>query len=212
MHVKLLTDEQATLANLRAEVNYITKNAREEDLVLFYISSHGTSAADDVAAKTEAQTGYIVTHDADTGNLYGTTFPMEELKRVVVDRLRARRVVTFLDTCFSGDTVRWAAGRKALTIIPPASFQGVAQGSGRVVIVSSQGTEQSWEGEGNSYFTKCLIDGFKQKNGLPTVTELFTHLQRTVPYLVKKEKNATQTPQMWPEGRKIDIVIGTPIQ
>jgi len=211
-HVRLLTDDQATLANIRAEINYISKNAREEDLVVFYVSSHGTSASADSAAKLDAQTGYIVTHDTDTTNLYGTAFPMEEMKRVVVDRVRARRVVTFLDTCFSGDTVKWASGGKGLSVIPGASYQGVAQGSGRVVVVSSQGTEQSWEGDGNSYFTRVLIDALKQKNGMPTLTDVFTYLQRTVPYLVKKEKNASQNPQMWPEGRKLDIVIGTPIQ
>jgi hypothetical protein len=170
MHVRVLTDEQATLANLRAEINYITRNAREEDLVVLHMSSHGTSPADDVAAKPEGQTGYIVTYDTDTSNLYGTAFPMEELKRVVVDRLRARRVVTFLDTCFSGDTVRWARGGKALTIIPPASFQGIAQGTGRVVITSSLGTEKSWEGDGNCYFAKCLIETLKRKSGLSTIT------------------------------------------
>jgi hypothetical protein len=211
-HVRVLTDDQATLANLRAEINYITKNARDEDLVVFYLSSHGTSPAADAAARADAQTGYIVTYDTDTTNLYGTAFPMDELKRVVVDRVRARRVVTFLDTCFSGDTVRWAKGGKALTVIPAASFQGVAQGTGRVVVVSSQGTEQSWEGNGNSYFTRCLIEALRLKNGLPTITEVYTHLSRTVPYLVKKEKNASQYPQMWPEGRKLDIVIGTPVQ
>jgi len=212
MHVRLLTDEQATLANLRAEINSISKNAREEDLVVLYISSHGTSAADDRAAKAEAQTGYIVTHDTETANLYGTAFPMDEMKKVVVDRLRARRVVTLLDTCFSGDTVRWAAGGKALTVIPSASFEGVAQGTGRAVIVSSRDTELSWEGDGNSYFTRCLIDALRLKDGLPTVSEVYNHLRRNVSYLVKKEKNASQNPVMWPEGRNIDIVIGTPIQ
>ena len=212
MHVRVLTDEQATLANLRSEINYIAKNAREEDMVVFYMSSHGTSAADDAAAKAEAQTGYIVTHDTDTNNLYGTALPMDELKRVVVDRLRSRRVVTLLDTCFSGDTVRWASGSKNLAIDPSTVFQGVAQGTGRVVIVSSRGTERSWEGDGNSYFTKCLIAAMKKKGGMPTVTEVYSDLQPAVQYLVKKEKNASQTPMMWPEGRNIDIVIGTPIQ
>ena len=212
MHVRILTDEQATLANVRSEINYIAKNAREEDLVVFYMSSHGTSAADDAAAKAEAQTGYIVTHDTDTNNLYGTALPMDELKRVVVDRLRARRVVTLLDTCFSGDTVRWARGGKNLVVDPSTVFQGVAQGTGRVVIVSSRGTEKSWEGDGNSYFTKCLIAALRKKSGMPTVTELYSDLQPAVQYLVKKEKNASQTPMMWPEGRNIDIVIGTPIQ
>jgi len=211
-HVRVLTDDQATLANLRSEINYIATNARAEDLVVFYISSHGTSAAADASAKAEAQTGYIVTYDTDTTNLYGTAFPMDEMKRVVVDRVRAQRVVTFLDTCFSGDTVRWARGAKALTVIPSSSFQGVAQGTGRVVVVSSQGSEQSWEGNGNSFFTRALIDALKQKNGVPTITDVFTYLQPAVSYIVKKEKNASQSPQMWPEGRNLDIVIGTPIQ
>ncbi len=211
MHVKLLTDEQATLSNIRSEINYIAKNAREEDLVVLYVSSHGTSAGDDTAAKAEAQTGYIVTHDTDTSNLYGTALAMDELKRVVVDRLRSRRVVTFLDTCFSGDTVRWAKGGKALSLVPPSAFQGVAQGTGRVVIGSSQGTEISWEGNGNSYFTKYLIDAMKQKGGMPTVTEVFSQLQLAVRYIVKKERNQSQNPIMWPE-RGNDIVIGTPIQ
>lgn len=208
-HVHLLTDEQATLANLRAEINYIATNARPEDLVVFYISSHGTSAAADASAKAEAQTGYIVTYDTDTTNLYGTAFPMDEMKRVVVDRIRAQRVVTFMDTCFSGDTIK---GAKALTVVSDAVFQGVAQGIGRVVVVSSRASEQSWEGDGNSYFTRALIGGLKQKNGLPTITDVFTYLQPAVSYTVKKEKNASQNPQMWPEGRKLDIVIGTPIQ
>ena len=211
-HVRLLLDQEATLANIKEEINYISKNAREEDLVVFYLSSHGTSAAADAAANAEAQTGYIVTHDTDTSNLYGTAFPMEEMKHVVVDRVRARRVVTFLDTCFSGDTIKLAKGGKALSVVSETVFQGIAQGAGRIVVVSSRGTEQSWEGEGNSYFTKVLIDALRQKGGLPTITEVFTFLQPKVAYLVKKEKNANQSPQMWPEGLKLDIVIGTPIQ
>jgi hypothetical protein len=135
---------------------------------------------------------------------------MDELRRVVVERVRARRVVTFLDTCFSGDAAKGKS--KALEIVPSSTLEGIAQGVGRVLIASSQGTERSWEGEGNSYFTKCLIDAFKQKNGVPTITEVFTKLQPAVQYIVHKEKNASQTPVMWPEGRNLDIVIGTPVQ
>lgn len=212
-HVRLLTNEQATLANVRAEINNISKYAREEDMVVLYLSSHGTSAKDDRAAKAGAQTGYIVLHDTDTENLYGTAFAMDELKRVVVDRLRARRVVTFLDTCFSGDAVKWAGdGSKALTVIPTNTFSGVAQGTGRVVIVSSQGTELSWEGDGNSYFTKGLKDALRLKGGLPTISDVFNHLRAAVPSMVQREKRAAQNPAMWPEGRYVDIVIGTPVQ
>jgi hypothetical protein len=211
-HVRLLADEQATVTNLRAAFNSLERNAGPDDLVVLFISSHGTSAADDFAAKTDGQTGYILMHDSDPNNLRGTALPMEEMKQEVVSRLRATRVVTFLDTCFSGDTVKWAAGAKRLApVISSSIYDGFAQGTGRVLIVSSQGAEQSWEGPGNGYFTKALLDAIKQKGGAASVSQVFSYLRQQVPYLVHKERNAIQTPMMWPEGRDIDFVIGTPV-
>lgn len=213
-HVQLLTDDQATVGNIRAAINRIARNARTEDLVALYFSSHGSSAEMDVATE-RGQTGYIVAHDTDIGNLYGTAFPMDELKRVVDDRFIAGRVVTFLDTCFSGDTIRRSGGAKALSLgIPTESIARIAQGKGRVVITSSRYTEKSWESQvyKNSFFTHFLLEAMRAKDGLSTVTQLFTYLQDHVPKAVKTEKSAAQNPTMLPEGRNISIVIGTTLE
>lgn len=214
-HVQLLTDEKATVSNIRTAINDVSKNARSEDLVVMYFSSHGTAAESDVA-REDAKSGYIVTHDTDLSNLYATAFPMEELRRVVEKRIRACRVVLFLDTCFSGDAAVPAAagGSKMLSIgLDESSKQRIAQGAGRVVIASSRNDERSWESDRvqNSFFTLHLLEALKAKGGLLDITGIFTHLQRTVPRAVKAEKHAKQTPVMWPEGQRLDIVIGTAV-
>lgn len=215
-HVRLLLDENATVSNIRTAINDVAKDARAEDLVVMYFSSHGTAAESDVA-KDDAKSGYIVTHDTVLSNLYATAFPMEELRRVVEKRIRACRVVLFLDTCFSGDTVSPAAGggSKLLSLgISDQTKERIAQGVGRVVIASSRNDERSWESERdqNSYFTLYLLQALREKGGRADITSIFTQLQRNVPRAVKNEKHARQTPVMWPEGQRLDIIIGTAVE
>lgn len=212
-HVKVLLNEQATVENIRTAINDVAKAARAEDLVVMYFSSHGTSAASDVAME-DARSGYIVTHETNLSNLYATAFPMEELRRVVEKRIRACRIVMFLDTCFSGDAVVPAAGSKMLAVgIADSTKERIAQGAGRVVIASSRNDERSWESDRiqNSYFTHYLLQALRSKGGLADITSVFTHLQRSVPEAVRKEWDARQTPVMWPEGQRLDIVIGTAV-
>jgi uncharacterized caspase-like protein len=211
-HVKLITDEKATVEGNRTAINEIARDARKEDLVVIYFSSHGTSARNDVAAD-EGKSGYIVAYNTDPLNLYATAFPMDELKRVVDSRFKAGRIIAFMDTCYSGGFYGPAGspGGKALQLgLATDSIARMAQGKGRVVIASSRDSEQSWESENyeNSYFTHFLIQAMAKSGGMLTVTQIFNELQRSVPKTVLAEKKAAQNPVMSPEGRKIDIVMG----
>lgn len=211
-HVRVLTDSDATLQQLMSGVDYLIAHAQTDDLVVIYISSHGVSAVDDRGASGDAQTGYIVTYDTKTTALFSTAFAMEDLRKVL-DHIRSRRVVVFLDTCFSGDSLRRFAsnGSKALSVVQDDQLQRVVQGTGRVLIASSSGSQPSWESASNSFFTECLLSAMKQDKGLDTVTQLFFKLDHDLPYVVLKEKNAVQTPVIWPQNQNLNIVIGTPI-
>jgi len=209
--VTLLVNEDATLQRIRSEINRIGKVARPEDLVILYFSSHGSSKDMDIAAD-KGKTGYIVTYDTDVEDLYPTAFSMKELKDVVDSRLNSGRVITFLDTCYSGDTVRGSS--KGMEIgLPENEIAKVAQGTGRVVITSSRSNELSWECDvyQNSCFTHQLLEAMRQNNGLSTITDIYKQLQLTVPQVVMREKKARQNPLMQPETGKLNIVIGTPI-
>jgi len=128
-NVQLLTDEQATKYNIETALNYIAKNADKEDLVVLYFSSHGSSADMDSGAAS-GQTGYIVTHDTEINNLQPTAFSMDFLRTTVNERIKAERVVAFLDTCYSGETIRRMNGDKT----------SVAQGSGNTIPQTQKGS------------------------------------------------------------------------
>jgi uncharacterized caspase-like protein len=214
-NVQLLTDEDATVLAIKLAINDIARKARPEDLVVLYFSSHGSSADMDTAME-RGQTGYIVTHDTRRDALYATAFAMKDLQAAVYERFKAERVVVFLDTCYSGNTVLQATkGSKAMiTTIPVESIARVAQGKGRAVIASSRNDELSWESASlkNSYFTYYLMESMRDGGGVKTITQLYTDLQRKVSTAVKEKEGASQTPIMYPEGHKLDIVIGTIIQ
>jgi len=213
--VSVLVNENATVENIRTEINKIAINARPDDLVVLYFSTHGSPAVMD-AATDQGRTGYIVAYNTDVNNLYATAFPMDELQRVVDLRFKAGRVITFLDTCYSGDAMEHGTrASKGLWVgIPEDSIARVAQGKGRVVIASSRSNEQSWECDKykNSCFTHQLLEAIRQKDGLSTITDIYRQIQLEVPAVVMREKHASQNPVMRPENGKINIVIGTPVE
>ena len=55
-----LTDRDATTANIKARLNTIASNAKPEDIVLVYLSTHGSARADDLR-----QVSYLYTYDTD---------------------------------------------------------------------------------------------------------------------------------------------------
>jgi hypothetical protein len=226
-----LTNEQATTAGIRTALARIAENDQADDLVVLFFSTHGTSPDMD---KSNIGAGYLLTHDADPARLYATSLGMDELARFVEQNFHARRVVVFLDTCFSGDTariMRQSAGSK--TIVPssgggsgaagPAgggTVTRMAQSAGRVVIASSSRQEQSWESRDlqNGFFTSAIIQALERGRGGMTVLELYSDITASIPKAVreytKKNKIAAggqdilQTPQIFPAAGVPEIVIG----
>jgi uncharacterized caspase-like protein len=110
-HVRLLLDEEATTRNIKSELNLLARSAGRDDLVLIYLASHGSARESDVAG-----VNYVITHDTDVGDpdsLYATALPMVEVVNVVRNRVKSRRAVVILDTCYSGGA-----------LAPGARFQG----------------------------------------------------------------------------------------
>ncbi|MBS2004865.1 MAG: caspase family protein, partial [Cyanobacteria bacterium SZAS LIN-5] len=68
-HVKLLTDEQATEKEIVSELGgkWLPHVAAPDDLVVIFISSHGSPAYMDTAG-----VNYILAHDSDPDDLYTT--------------------------------------------------------------------------------------------------------------------------------------------
>jgi hypothetical protein len=71
--------------------------ANRDDLVVVYVSSHGSSAKQAVAG-----VNMLVAYDTNIQNQLATGIPMEWLTQIIKDQVHCDRVVLILDVCHSG--------------------------------------------------------------------------------------------------------------
>lgn len=210
LHVELLVDENATREGILKALQRIFLRAREEDLVVIYVSTHGSPRQGDLGLQG---VGYIVTYDTNRENLFIDALEFQDFSENI-SLIKARRKVTFLDTCYSGEALR--PGEKNLSItslgVSAETARLFTSSEGSYLITSSDSTEQSWESERlqNSFFTYHLLSALRQGKEPPTLKEVFAGLARKVSAGVLAEKNARQNPQLHPATGPADLRIGAP--
>ena len=104
-NVYYLTDQTATRDNIMKYLNTIKNSAGPDDLVVVYMSSHGTppdkfGGVHIVTYDTEVKPRERVWHTAVTENML----------KDFVEGLRAKRLVMILDTCYSNGAYRSIPG------------------------------------------------------------------------------------------------------
>lgn len=188
-HVKLLLDEKATRDRIRDVLgdSWLPHAALPQDLVVIFISSHGSSSELDLGG-----VNYIVAHDTNPNKLFTTGIPMSQLASIIKERVHSDRVLVVLDTCHSGGA---RSESKGIVRQGNADAQALAQGTGQLVICSSDTNQVSWEGKNyqNSVFTKTLIDSLEKQNNGP-VTKVFEQVKEKVVEQVVQERGVMQTP------------------
>lgn len=235
--VFLLTDSDATSFNIKLYLDIISKHAKSEDMVVIFISSHGTPGSMDVEG-----VGYLATYDTLVDSLYATAFNMSDLVSAVNKRMKARTVVTLADACYSAGTFKdvkflTMKGAKDLVVasgnsgiqkemvkgalqpghsggfgIADSTVRQMSSGSGRLFITSSRVDERSWESDRlqHGFFTYYLLEALKMKGGQIPIRKAFDYIQKKIPAEVMKEKGAPQHPVLGIKDVKGDICLGIP--
>ena len=186
-----------TLINKAAHVvteeieTFFTDRARD-DLLLLYVSCHGIK--DDNGRLYFATTSTKLSRLAATG--VSSVFVNEQM-----DQSRSRKIVLFLDCCYSGAFARGMVPRSAGTIDIQERFDG----RGRAIITASTAMEYAFETDGQvvsgsgvpSLFTRAVLDGLRtgdadlDGDGRVSVDELYDYVFRIV-----REATPDQTPSM----------------
>ncbi|HEY9680275.1 MAG TPA: caspase family protein [Oculatellaceae cyanobacterium] len=186
-HVYMLTDEQATTANIHRVIEKLLPAAvRKDDLVLLYFSSHGTPSM--------RGENYIVTHDFD-GKMDGnskTGIPMSKMSEMIKANIPCNRVVTILDTCFSGNA---------------RDLDSPLVGCGQLILTACGFSETSLEDPrlGHGYFTYYLIDSLK---GNRYIEKAFATTKNQVQNHTLSEHQHKQSPILKDELWKgLDVAI-----
>lgn len=204
-HVKLLVDEQATKSNVLAEIGdkWLPHVARPNDLVLIFVSSHGSPSKVDLEGLN-----YLVMHDTDPNSLYATGLPLQDLAAAIKQRVHANRVVLIVDACHSGA----ANPAKGLVRLGNFDSQSLLAGTGQLVICSSEPSQVSWESKRytNGVFTHQLIEALRAKGGKISLGDAFQQMQDSVQSEVLKDRGELQTPVMKSHWNGKDLILSIP--
>lgn len=189
-HVKLLVNEDATKVNIMDVIgdSFLPHAAAPGDLVVIYLSTHGSPAGADIRG-----VNYVVANDSRTNKLFATGIEMRQLLRTVKERVHTNRVLLVLDTCYSG---AGAQNSQKGMFRKNVDTQALSDASGSVVISSSSPDQQSWESDElkNSYFTKFLIDSLRDPKCANDLEHAFVSMKDRVQSAVLRDKGALQTP------------------
>lgn len=181
-NVTLLLDSQATLESVRHELGSLAGRAKPDDTVMIFFSGHGARLGDPNNPESA-----LIPVDCDPANLSSTVLPEAEFSSALA-RIKAQRLVVFIDACHSGAVSSF----KGTGDIPPLGFSEksldrLAQGTGRVLIASSRASETSLvlAGASNSLFTEHLVGALRggarsHGDGLIRVFEVFNHVAEKV--------------------------------
>lgn len=216
-NTKLLIDEEATRENILELLgdSWLPKVVQPDDLVVIYISSHGSPSELDVGGDN-----FLVVYDTKPTSLFTSGISMKHLMPTIKERLKSDRVLCVFDACHSGATNEKATidngGAKGLFYKNADNFdsQQLTQGTGQMVICSSAPDQVSWESKqyANGVFTRQLIDILANDNaGMTTIRKAFGRLKENVQAEVLRDRGRVQTPELksaW-NGADLNLSIAT---
>lgn len=195
-NIALLTDAHATKSDIEAYLDdWLPRRVTPRSRVFVYYAGHG-------APEPEGQGAYLVPYEGHPD----FSSKMLPLARVYdsLNRLKAREVVVFLDSCFSG-----AKGRSVMQQgIRPLVMTSERQLSVRdkpLVMAAASGSEvtSDLDSARHGLFTYYLLKGLRgeaDRNGNKRIEldELFAFVSSNVARTASRELNRTQTPVMLP--------------
>jgi helicase len=174
----LLADGEATRRRIEAEFASLATCAPDDTVVVAF-SGHGS------------ETHELVTHDADLVDLPKTAVPLDLLQDWF-SRIPAKRLILFLDCCFSG-----GIGAKVLHIDAKArdllsTEARLAQlaGSGRIIFTASAANEPAYEHRrfGHGFLTNFLLEALRGAEGVASGGKL--SLYRLLEHVTARVKAA----------------------
>jgi WD40 repeat protein len=204
-----ITDAEAMKASIENTFNMVIKEAKPQDLFIFYYAGHGVMS--DAGDKKDF---YIVPYDVT--QLYGADDALAQ-KGISAKELQefsknipAQKQLFILDACQSAGMIdaiamRGAAEEKAIAQLARST------GSHWLTASGSEQFASEFSQLGHGVFTYCLLQGLRggAANGdkQVTVNELKAYLEIQVPELSQKYKGSPQYPASYGFGNDFPVEV-----
>jgi hypothetical protein len=191
-NVRLALDDRATKTDIEKHLAWLKANVPAGGRIYFYFSGHG-------APEPSKGTSYLLPYDGDPSAVEQTGVRLAKVLEAL-SRTRAKEVLAFVDSCFSG-----AGGR---SVLPPGArplvvVKGPTPVANVVLLSASSGNEISgpMPGGRGGVFSHYLTQGLGlaeadlDADGQITLHELYTYLKPRVAREAQRE-NRAQTPAL----------------
>lgn len=191
--VRLLTEENASVENIRAELKRLAKVIEKDkrgSTVIVYFSGHGG-----YVQSREGEAYSLVASGCGRNESQETTMRGTDFTALLED-IRAERLLLVLDCCHAGGIELPLAKGVAYKELSPQVRTILASKQGRVVLASSTGAELSWTGEPYSAFTHSLLEalcgeGNPRCDGFVRVGDVVTYTSDRVPQKTNQRQHPT---------------------
>jgi tetratricopeptide (TPR) repeat protein len=195
-HIKFLTDEQATKAEVEKALAWLKSQAKEDDYFVIYIAAHGALLQTyDSKINATVNLPYFLFYDTDLSKP-DTALMMTEFPRTV-DQLRAKKGLVLSDTCYSGGVQLAGRGTDESVNTNQRYLDEMSKIPAGVGFISAaRPNEKSYEEDAFNHgvFTYCLLDGLggiadKNQDEQVTFDEIIQHLEESVPVLTQNKQH-----------------------
>lgn len=174
----LLTDAAATRGRIEAEFLELAK-CSPEDTVVIAFSGHGSD------------THELVTYDTDVRDLKATAVPLDLLQEWF-SKVPARRLIFFLDCCFSGGMGAkvFNVGVHSRDLTSVEARLAELAGAGRIIFTASSATEPAYEDSrfGHGFLTYFLLEALRGANEVVSSGKI--SLYRLLEHVTARVKSA----------------------
>ncbi len=207
-NIRLLTNEQATVANIYIAKKWLETVAQQNDLVYFYFAGHG-----DVENSIN-QFGYLLSYDTPYQNYANNAVKIEDFN-IMANTLsleKEAKVILITDACHSG---KLAGSDNQGRQLIGAQLSKAESKEIRIASCESDQLAQEDEvwGGGRGAFSYYLVKGLSgladdgEKDGVVTLQEIKNYLGKVVPEDVGKFMQKDQNPVFTGKNiQKISIV------
>jgi len=205
-NIVLLTNEEATLANIKKGLRQLSDWSEPTSDVIVYYAGHGLPTPD-------GKQQFLIPYDGDQNYLDDTGYALSAFYKRL-SQLKPKSVTMFMDACFSG------ADREDNSIVDARPIFQVIEGPGAYknleVFASSTGSQlsASFPDKRHGMFTYYLLKGLRgeadlDKDGAIKLTEMEKFVQENVSRKAKR-KGKDQTPTLM--GQKKERILAYPVQ
>jgi uncharacterized caspase-like protein/tetratricopeptide (TPR) repeat protein len=196
----MLTDEQATKANVERALNGLMQ-ANPDDYFVVYIAAHGVLAQQRRAGSSQTEEmPYFVLYDTDPKDIPSSGLRMGSFMQLV-GKVPARKGMVLSDTCHSAGVLLAGRGLYATTRANSRyleEMKAVERGIG--FLSAADQTESSYERDdlGHGVFTHCILEGARgnadvDADGKVTFEELKNYVRDEVPKLTNNKQHPQYT-------------------